>query len=87
MNEKRAPYTVSNWKTHAYPLQQVVIHLQGTRHSDRNAIIEQLETVLSRLRSGDMKGTEHDDDFGYSFECRESASGPSFFGEDPAGAA
>ncbi|HHT4468752.1 TPA: hypothetical protein ACTY0G_005590 [Klebsiella pneumoniae] len=39
-----------SWIEHAYPLQQVAIYLQGTRHSDRAAIINQLETVLARLK-------------------------------------
>ncbi len=43
-----------HWKRHAYPLQQVTVYLQGTRHSKRDNIIEQLETVLVRLRNGEI---------------------------------
>ena len=32
----------TSWIAHAYPLQQIRIELQGTRHSDRAAIIDQL---------------------------------------------
>jgi len=75
--------TNQNWIEHAYPLQQIVVRLQGTRHSRREDIINQLETVLSRLRAGDTNGTDHDDDFGYAFESVEASPGPSFF-NDPA---
>ncbi|SFU34032.1 hypothetical protein SAMN05216339_101422 [Nitrosomonas eutropha] len=73
--------TNQNWIEHAYPLQQIVIRLQGTRHSRREDIINQLETVLSRLRAGDVNGTDHDDDFGYVFESVGSSPGLSFFNE------
>lgn len=72
------------WIAHAYPLQQITIHLQGTKHSDRAAIIGQLEVVLSRLRAGDLKGQDHDDDFGYRFTVEPTSAGQSFF-DDPAG--
>lgn len=68
-----------NWIAHAYPLQQVTIKLQGTRHSDKAAIVAQLETVLARLRAGDTSGQDHDDDFGYAFEYVQAVPGPSFF--------
>ena len=71
------------WIIHAYPLQQVRIDLQGTRHSDRQAIIKQLETVLARLRAGDDAGSEHDDDFGYRFAVTTAASS-SVFGDETA---
>ncbi|HCD8446469.1 hypothetical protein RVU96_16495 [Bordetella avium] len=74
----------AEWIEHAYPLQQVVVRLQGTRHSDREAIIDQLETVLARLRAGETNGTDHDDDFGYSFSVVDASPGPSFF-DEPAG--
>jgi len=72
------------WIAHAYPLQQVTIKLQGTRHSDKSEIIWLLGTVLNRLKSGDMRGCVHDDDFGYDFEYQAATSGPSFF-DEPAG--
>lgn len=73
-----------NWIAHAYPLQQVTIKLQGTRHSDKAAIVGQLETVLARLKAGDTAGQDHDDDFGYAFAYVGAAPGPSFF-DEPAG--
>lgn len=73
-----------SWIAHAYPLQQVTIRLQGTRHSDKDSIVGQLETVLERLKDGDTSGYDHDDDFGYAFEYVEAAPGPSFF-DEPAG--
>jgi hypothetical protein len=72
------------WADQAYPLQQVTIQLQGTRHSSRREIIDQLEMVLARLRAGDKNGQEHDDDFGYSFTFNTASQGPSFF-DGPAG--
>jgi hypothetical protein len=73
-----------NWIKHAYPLQQITVQLQGTRHSDRDAIIGQLEIVLDRLKRGDVKGERHDDDFGYRFVVEPQSDGPSFF-DEPAG--
>ena len=73
-----------DWIAHAYPLQQVTIKLQGTRHSDKAAVIGQLETVLARLKAGDSAGHDHDDDFGYAFEYVAESPGPSFF-DAPAG--
>ncbi|QYF92535.1 hypothetical protein KY495_17555 [Massilia sp. PAMC28688] len=57
-----------SWIKHAYPLQQITIKLQGTRHSSRENVINQLETVLARLKSGDVTGASHDYDFGYQFD-------------------
>jgi hypothetical protein len=71
------------WIKHAYPLQQVLIKLQGTRHSERDSIVQQLTTILERLNAGDAAGQRHDDDFGYSFSFVKSSPGPSFF-EAPA---
>lgn len=73
-----------NWIEHAYPLQQITVQLQGTRHSNRQAIIEQLEVILARLKSGDQQGEAHDDDFGYRFVVEAESAGPSFF-DQPAG--
>lgn len=69
------------WIDHAYPLQKVTVQLQGTKHSDPENIISQLETVLSRLRAGDLAGEEHDDDFGYRFAVEPASAGPSIFDE------
>lgn len=67
------------WEEHAYPLQQITVLLQGTKHSEREHVIGQLQTVAARLQAGDMAGTEHDDDFGYSFKVESASQGPSFF--------
>ena len=72
------------WISHAYPLQQVTIKLQGTRHSDKAAIVGQLEPVLARLKAGDIAGQGRDDDCGYSLESAARCPGPSFF-DAPAG--
>ncbi len=76
-----APSINADWVAHAYPLQQFTIKLQGTRHSDKAAIVAQLETVLARLNAGDTSGREHDDDFGYAFKYVQAVDGPSFFDE------
>ena len=67
------------WIKHAYPLQQITIQLQGRRGSHREHIINQLETVLKRLRNGEHFGEDHDDDFGYRFKLEPTSQGPSFF--------
>ena len=72
-----------SWRRHAYPLQQITIKLQGTRHSDKEAIVRQLETVIARLKAGETSGQEDDDDFGYTFEYVGESLGPTFFDECP----
>lgn len=42
-----------------------------------------LQQVVVRL-PGDVKGSSHDDDFGYSFTVVDASPGPSFF-DSPAG--
>ncbi|WP_050569755.1 hypothetical protein [Dickeya sp. NCPPB 3274] len=69
----------AEWVKNAYPLQQIEIRLQGTRHSSRDAIIAQLEAVTMRLKNGETNGMVEDDDFGYSFTVTNSPNGPSFF--------
>lgn len=73
------------WIEHAYPLQQLTILLQGTRHSEREDIISQLEIIISRLKNGENTGFEHDDDFGYSFQYDAAAVGKSSFFDEAAG--
>lgn len=68
-----------DWIRHAYPLQQITVQLQGTRHSKREDIITQAESVLERLKRGEMQGEHHDDDFGYRFNVEPTSPGPSFF--------
>lgn len=73
------------WVDHAYPLQKLTVQLQGTKHSHFNDIIGELETVLTRLRAGDVVGEMHDDDYGYRFTFEAASPGPSFF-DEPFGA-
>lgn len=72
------------WKRHAYPLQQITVLVQGTRHSGRDDLAHQLELIAARLRRGESRGEEHDDDFGYRFAVTAAPDGPSFF-EAPSG--
>ena len=67
------------WVGHAYPLQQITVKVQGSRHSSTQDLIELLEIVVARLKQGDATGTADDDGFGYWFELRDAANGPSFF--------
>lgn len=76
-NEKH----LRDWKSHAYPLQQIKIVLQGTRHSDRASIIEQLKDVLAALRAGELRGAQYDDDFGFKFQFVDAAN-TSVFSDD-----
>jgi hypothetical protein len=71
----------SRWREHAYPLRQLTVRIQGTRHHDNELLATQLATVADRLRAGDIVGHHHDDDCGYAFELAESPEGPSFFDE------
>ncbi|EKT4478419.1 hypothetical protein QEL91_004146 [Pseudomonas putida] len=70
-----------SWVEHAYPLQQITIQVQGTRHSTCASLIYLLETVISELKAGKSSGTQHDDDFGYSYSYVTDSLGPSFFDE------
>lgn len=82
--EWSAPPVPESWVSHAYPLKQITVQLQGTKFSDQMSIITQLETVLARLRAGEQMGEDHDDDFGYRFSVDVANKGPSFF-DEPAG--
>lgn len=77
--------TSKAWIEHAYPLKQVYVQLQGTRHSSREDVIELLETVVAKLKAGDTQGGVNDDDFGYFFEYRDDVPGPSLFDEEDPG--
>lgn len=69
------------WQEQAYPLRQLTIRAQGTRHSSREELISHVERVLTKLKTGHVKGQSHDDDDGYVFELVEESPGPSFFDE------
>lgn len=84
---KRVPGSHTDaWQARAYPLQQIEVRLQGTRHSEREHVIDQLHAVLARLQAGETTGVQHDDDFGYSFRMNLKSEGPSFF-DEPCGSA
>ncbi|WP_339534591.1 hypothetical protein [Pseudomonas hunanensis] len=70
-----------SWIAQAYPLQQLTIQVQGTRHSSTDSLITHVETVISELKAGRSSGTQHDDDFGYTFNYVSDSAGPSFFDE------
>ncbi|MBM3105552.1 hypothetical protein IIE18_10415 [Pseudomonas sp. V1] len=49
----------------------VSIQAQGTQYTSRESLIHALESVLNRLRAGEMSGEKSDDDFGYRFMVGE----------------
>ncbi len=57
----------ARWHEHAYPLKQIIIKLQGTRHSEREDLIGLLNIVRRQLEQGREHGKADDDDFGYVF--------------------
>lgn len=61
-----------SWKDSAYPLKLITVQAQGTRHTERSALIGALEDALDRLRAGDIAGEHSDDDYGYRFEVAEN---------------
>lgn len=61
------------WEEHAYPLQLITIELQGTRHSEKEHILSQLEEIVERIKSGHEYGEKSDDDFGYKFTLSSPA--------------
>lgn len=76
----------SQWVSHAYPLQQITVSVQGTRHCDRESLASLLRTVADRIERGDIHGEDHDDDFGYRFSLDPASPGPSFFDTGAGGA-
>lgn len=56
------------------PLQQVTITIQGPRSGKKSNLVGQLETVLERLKAGELAGRNHNDSFDYSFEYVAAAS-------------
>lgn len=69
-----------SWRQHAYPLLRADITLQGTRHSTHENVFGQLETVLERLKKGEVSGCDHDDDFGYKFVVTSNSQRSAFTG-------
>jgi len=67
------------WEQHAHPLKRLTIEVQGTRHSDKEALLALVNDVSALLASGEVSGREHDDDFGYTFEYTPETNQPSIF--------
>lgn len=71
----------ADWVAHAYPLKQLTIELQGTRHASRSDLLRTMQVVIARLEDGHVSGCSHDDDFGYRFEYDQATERPSIFNE------
>lgn len=71
-----------DWAMHAYPLKRITIEVQGTRHSDPENMLLQVEEVVGKIRAGDLQGEAADDDFGYKFSVALRSDNPSIFGND-----
>lgn len=70
-----------NWHANAYPLHRLVVCAQGTRHANREELIQKLEEVIKRVRAGDMCVCDHDDDAGFYFEYRTDVTEGTVFAE------
>ena len=73
-----------DWAMNAHPLKQIIVRLQGTRHSDPASMLQQVEEVVDRIKNGDLHGESSDDDFGYMFSVDLRSDNPSIFGNAPA---
>lgn len=71
------------WAMNAHPLKQINIQLQGTRHSECEIILQQIQEILGRIKRGDVQGESSDDDFGYKFAVDLQTENPSIFGNAP----
>ena len=58
----------SNWQQLAFPLKQIAIKRQGTKHSTLDDLLSQLQHSADRVNAENALGYDHDDDFGYVFE-------------------
>lgn len=72
------------WAMHAHPLKQIIIKLQGSRHSEPEIMLQQVEEVVGRIKCGEVQGESSDDDFGYKFSVDLRSDNPSVFGNAPA---
>lgn len=73
-----------DWAMHAHPLKQIIIKIQGTRHSEPEIMLQQVEEIVGRIKRGDVQGESSDDDFGYEFSVDVRSNKPSIFGNAPA---
>lgn len=73
-----------DWAMHAHPLKQIIIKIQGTRHSEPESMLQQVEEIVGRIKRGDVQGESSDDDFGYEFSVDLRSNNPSIFGNAPA---
>lgn len=67
------------WHAEAYPLQQLTVLVQGTRHATAAELASHLEAVAAKIRNGKLQGVMHEEDSGYSF-LHVVSPGPSIFG-------
>lgn len=72
-----------NWKQQAYPLKQITIKRQGSKHSTLDDLLSQLQHIAKRVNAGDTLGYDHDDDFGYWFNGVNETDNTFF--DEPAG--
>lgn len=68
-----------DWAMNAHPLKQITIDLQGTRHSEVDHMVKQLQEAAERIKRGETQGESSDDDFGYKFSVNSSSNKPSLF--------
>lgn len=69
---------LDRWEQNAYPLKQVTIELQGTKHSDLISVSKQLLTIMEKIQKGELSGEEEDDDFGFRFSVQNEATSSIF---------
>lgn len=72
-----------DWAIYAYPLQQVVLTLQGTRWHTPETILSMADEALQRIRNGEDVGEEGLNALGYRFEVKPRSLEPSCL-RDPA---
>lgn len=77
VGREKGPST--SWIAYAYPLQQITIFIQGNPESCRESMLNQLQTVLTRLRAGDDWGSVMDEQVRYAFTYKRKAPGLSLF--------
>lgn len=62
------------WMLHAYPLKQLTINLQGTKHTSKDDLIALLENIIFEIKNEKEAGKAEDDDYGYIFEYKDNAN-------------
>lgn len=77
VGREKVPST--SWIAYAYPLQQIAVFIQGNPESSRESMLNQLQTVLTRLKDGDDWGSVMDEQVRYAFTYKRKAPGLSLF--------